>query len=214
MTAPANQPYVSERPVPKPRQRTKATPVPRSLIYEEWKGKPVYYKGYQEVLAGTKNIEEIMSCSDLQGVIVYLLNGFLYTHLNRKLYTVGTNESGLHMAKNDNLGNDLAIFEKAKVGKLKGKFFSVPPKVVIEVDIKADLESFLNEGNYLFQKSQKMIDFGTERVIWILTETRKVFVASHDQKEWIITDWDQDIVVLDNCVLNLKQLLDEEEIDY
>ena len=188
--------------------------MPRALIYEEWAGKPVYYKGYRDVLAGTKNIEEVRSCSDLQGVIVYLLNGFLYTHLNRKLYTVGTNESGLHMAKNDNLGNDLAIFEKAKVGKLKGKYFSVAPVVVIEVDIKADVENFLNADNYLIQKSQKMLDFGTERVIWILTETRKVFVAARDQKQWIITNWDQDITVMDGCILNIKQLLDEEEIDY
>lgn len=198
----------------KPRRTIKPAPVPRVLIYEEWAGKPVYYKGYRDVLAGTKNIEEIMSCSDLQGVIMYLLNGFLYTHLNRKLYTVGTNESGLHMAKNDNLGNDLAIFEKANVGKLKGKYFSVAPVVVIEVDIKADVESFLNADNYLIQKSQKMLDFGTERVIWILTETRKVFVAARDQKQWIITNWDQDITVMDGCTLTIKQLLDEEEIDY
>ncbi len=198
----------------KPRRTIKPAPVPRVLIYEEWAGKPVYYKGYRDVLAGTKNIEEIMSCSDLQGVIVYLIGLYIGNKLNRKQYLISTNESGLHMAKNENFGNDLAIFEKAKVGKLKSKYFSVAPVVVIEVDIKADIEAFLNEGSYLFQKSQKMLDFGTERVIWILTETRKVFVAARDQKQWIITDWDQDITVMDGCVLNIKQLLDEEEIDY
>lgn len=202
------------KPARKPRQTAKPATIPRALIYEEWSGKPIYYKGYRDVLAGTKTIEEVMSCSDLQGVIVYLLNAFLFNHLNRKRYIVGTNESGLHMAKNENLANDLAIYEKAKVGKLRGKYFSIPPKVVIEVDIKADLEDFSNESAYLFQKAKKILDFGTERVLWILTDLRKVFVAEQGQKQWFITDWDQDIVVLDNCVLNIKVLLDEEEIDY
>ncbi len=196
------------------RRTIKPAPVPNALIYEEWAGKPIYYKGYRDVLVGTKNIEEIMSCSDLQGVLVYLIGLYIGNKLDRKRYLISTNESGLHMAKNDNLGNDLAIFEKAKVGKLKGKYFSVAPAVVIEVDIKADLENFLNADNYLIQKSQKMLDFGTDRVIWILTETRKVFVASRNEKQWIITDWDQDIVVMDGCALNIKQLLDDEEIDY
>ncbi len=57
--------------------------VPAALIYELWDGKPVFYKGYRDVLAGKKTIEEVMrsaaqSCSDLQGVLVSILNGYLY----------------------------------------------------------------------------------------------------------------------------------------
>jgi hypothetical protein len=199
----------------KPRRAIKEPAIPQALVYEVWNGKPIYYKGYREVLAGRKTPQEIMSCSALQAIMVYVLNGFLFTNLNRKQYIVGTNESGLHMAVNDNLGNDIAIFDKAQVGKLKGKYFDVPPKVVIEVDIKADVSEFLNEDlEYIIAKSQKMLDFGTDKVVWILTSTRKVYVATRHEKQAIITDWDQDIPLLDGCVLNVMRLLDEEEISY
>ena len=56
----------------KPRRATTRS-IPPALIYERWKGKPIYYKGYRDVLAGTKTLEEVMSCSDLQGALVALL---------------------------------------------------------------------------------------------------------------------------------------------
>jgi Uma2 family endonuclease len=189
--------------------------VPKVLIYEVWNGKPIYYKGYRDVLAGRKTPQEVMACSDLQGAIVAVLMGFLFNAINRKKYLLATNESGLHLALNDNLGNDIAIFDKAQVGKLKGRFFEVPPKVVIEVDIKADLSNFLNEEtDYILAKSQKMLDFGVDKVVWILTSNRKIIVSTRNEKQAIITDWDDDILLLDGCVLNVKQLLDDEEIAY
>jgi Uma2 family endonuclease len=191
------------------------SPIPKVLIYEVWNGKPIYYKGYRDVLAGRKTPQEVMACSDLQGAIVAVLMGFLFNAINRKKYLLATNEIGLHLALNDNLGNDIAIFDKAQVGKLKGRFFEVPPKVVIEVDIKADLSNFLNEEtDYILAKSQKMLDFGVDKVVWILTSNRKIIVSTRNQKQAIITDWDDDILLLDGCVLNVKQLLDDEEIAY
>ena len=201
--------------VEKPRRVSVSTKkIPSALIYEEWNGVPVYRKGYKEVLAGKKTAEEIMSCSDLQGVLVSLLNIFLGISINRKKYLIATNEIGLHLAKNDNLANDLAIFEKEKLGKLKGKFFDVAPKVVIEVDIKADASSFHNEEvNYILQKSQKILDFGTEKVIWILTDSQKVFVIDKNETKWYVVNWSEDIPLLENCDLNLQQLLEEEQAE-
>lgn len=202
--------------VEKPRRVSVSTKkIPSALIYEEWNGVPVYRKGYKEVLTGKKTAEEIMSCSDLQGVLIALINGFLFGIINRKKYLIATNEIGIHLAKNDNLANDLAIFEKEKLGKLKGKFFDVAPKVVIEVDIKADASSFHNEEvNYILQKSQKILDFGTEKVIWILTDSQKVFVIDKNETKWYVVNWSEDIPLLENCVLNLQQLLEEEDIQY
>jgi len=200
----------------KRRRRVIATPdIPQSLVYEIWNGKPIYYKGYRDVLAGSKTPQEIMSCSDLQGAIVYIVGLYIGNNINRKKYLISSNESGLHLAVNDNLGNDIAIFDKAQVGKLKGKYFDVPPRVVIEVDIKADVSGFLNEElEYIIAKSQKMLDFGTDKVVWILTANRKIYVATRNEKQAIITDWDEDILLLDGCVLNVKRLLDDEEIAY
>lgn len=126
----------------KPRKQTRrisARNIPPALIYEMWQGKPIYYKGYRDVLAGKKSIEEVTFCSDLQGVLVSLINGYLGNHINRKKYLLATNGIGLQLARKDNLGNDLVIFEKERIGKLKGKYFDIPPKIVIEVDIRADV---------------------------------------------------------------------------
>ena len=189
--------------------------VPAALIYELWDGRPVYYKGYRDVLAGTKTIEEVMSCSDLQGVLVALLTIYLGNHINRKQYLLATNEVGLHLGINDNLGNDLAIYEKAAVGKLRGKFFDIAPKVVIEVDIKADLTDFDNVNDiYLIKKANKMLGFGVEKVLWIVTSLQRVYVIDRNNPTWYIVDWSEPIVVLDGCSLTIKQLLDEEEIEY
>lgn len=83
------------------------------------------------------------------------------------------------------------------------------------MDIKADLVDFLNEDtNYILDKSQKILDLGVDKVVWILTATRKIIVSTRNEKQAIITDWDDDILLLDGCVLNVKQLLDDEEIAY
>ncbi|WP_425290924.1 hypothetical protein [Spirosoma linguale] len=143
------------------KRRPSTRNIPSALIYEMWSGKPVYYRGYRDVLAGKKTIEEIMSCSDLQGVLVALLTIYLGGHINRKKYLLATNKIGLHLAVGDNLGNDIVIFEKEKVGKLQGKYFDIPPKIVIEVDIKADVSdcwtaiSFRNQRSLLPSVSRK-----------------------------------------------------------
>lgn len=189
--------------------------IPSALVYEMWQGKPVYYRGYKEVLAGKKTIEEIMSCSDLQGVLVSLLNGYLYGVINRKKYLLATNEIGIHLALNDNLGNDVVIFEKEKIGKLKGKYFDIPPKIVIEVDIKADVADIENGADgYVMQKAQKLLDFGVEKVLWIITGMQKIYIIDRNDPTWHIVDWSESIPVVDDCTLNVKQLLDEEEIAY
>ena len=200
---------------PRRTSRLSTRSIPPALIYEMWKGKPVYYRGYRDVLAGKKTIEEIMSCSDLQGVLVYLVGLYIGNTIDRKKYLISSNESGLHLAQNDNLGNDLVIFEKEKVGKLKGKYFDVAPKIVIEVDIKADVSDFEGKlDGYLIQKSQKLIEFGVEKVIWVITSAQKVYVIDRNDPTWYVVNWSEKINILDDCVLNIKQLLDDEEIDY
>ncbi len=200
---------------PRRTRRLLARSVPTALVYETWLGRPIYYRGYRDVLAGLKTNEEIMSCSDLQGVLVSLLNGYLYSIINRKKYLLATNEIGLHLALNDNLGSDLVLFEKERVGKLKGKYFDVPPKLVIEVDIKADVTDFENGADgYIMQKSQKLLDFGVEKVLWVITSMQRTYVIDRNDPTWHIVDWSETIHVLDDCTLNIKQLLDEEEIAY
>ncbi len=201
----------------KPHKKRQQIQIPlEKLVYETIDGIPYYYKGYKEVLAGKKSITEIMACSDLQGIIIALLNYYIGLQINRKKYLLATNESGLHLTKNDNLGVDLGIFEREKLGKLKGKFFEVAPKIAIEVDIKVEIDLAVfpsGEIDYLVDKANKMIEFGTEKVVWLATKSRKIFIAEKTG-DWRIVDWASDIHLLDDVKINIKQMLDEEEINY
>jgi Uma2 family endonuclease len=188
-----------------------AQQIPSYLIYETLNGRPLYRKGYKEVLAKRKTPGEIMGCSDLQAIIVSTLHAYLYNHINRKAYWVVTNEPGLHLKLGDNLSNDIALYEKEKV-TVKGKFFDVAPRVVVEVDIKVDLEAFpAMEQDYIYAKTQAMLNFGTERVIWITTQSRKVFVATQGEN-WLTLNWDATVPVLDTVTLNVAALLTEEGV--
>jgi Uma2 family endonuclease len=197
------------------KRRPKVRKIPSFLVYEELDGHALPYRGYLDVLSGNKKPEEIMGSSSLQSVIIYIVGLFIGNTINRKKYTIATNEAGLHIGIGDNLANDIAIFDKKTTPTLNDKYFDVPPKLVIEVDIKVDLSetTWNNELEYLLAKSQKMLDFGVESVIWITTKSKKIFVISAD-KNWYLTNFNENIPLLDGAVLNLGQLLEAEEIAY
>lgn len=196
------------------KRKPKIRRVPSYLIYEELDGQALPYRGYLDVLLGKKKVEEIMGSSSLQAVLVSILNWFVTSHINRKKYLVASNESGLHIDTGANLANDIAVYEKASVN-LNDKYFETPPKLVIEVDIKVDLgeTKWNHELEYVLAKSQRMLDFGVEKVIWISTQTKKIFVMSATER-WYLVNFNEDILLIENCTLNLAQLLQDEDIVY
>jgi Uma2 family endonuclease len=194
------------------KRKPKILKIPSYLVYEEMNGKPLLYKGFRDVLSKKKKIEEIMGSSSLQSIIVYIVGLFIGNNINRKQYFVGSNEAGLHIGTGDNLSNDIAIYDRAST-ILNDKYFDKAPKIVIELDIKIDLSEteWTNEWDYVIEKSQKMLDFGTEKVIWITTKSKKIFVSSQTER-WYMVNFNEDIPLLDNCTLNLANLLKEEDI--
>ncbi|MCP1385093.1 Uma2 family endonuclease [Runella salmonicolor] len=196
------------------KRRPKIRKIPAHLVYEELDGQALPYRGYLEVLSGKKTFEEIMGSSSLQAVLVSIINWFVNNNINRKKYLVASNESGLHVNSGSNLANDIAVFEKEKI-TLTDKYFDVAPKIVVEVDIKIALEGtgLTSDLEYMLNKSQKMLDFGVEKVIWITTQTKKIFVITPNAP-WYLVNYDENIPLLDDCVLNLAQLLRDEEIEY
>ncbi len=59
-----------------------------------------------------------------------------------------------------------------------------------------------------------MLDFGVEKVIWITTQTKKLFVITANAP-WYLVNYEENIHLMEDCTLNLTQLLrDEEIIDY
>ena len=54
-------------------------------------------------------------------------------------------------------------------------------------------------------KTQKLLDYGVEKVILIFTKSKSVVVA--DGQNWTTTSWENDIEILDGIVFNLAAIL-------
>ena len=186
--------------------------IPAYLIKEEMDGVPYYHKGFREVLAKKKTIEEIMGSSVLQVIILDAIKRYLYGVVSKD-YIIASNEAGLHLRKNDNVANDIAIYRKEDIKNFfSKKYFDVPPRLVIEVDIdvEADVEK-AQELQYVLNKTNKLLAFGVEKAIWMFSEDRKTIIAG-TQPDWVITNWNADIALMNGIVLNLENSLKENSI--
>ena len=195
---------------PKPVKRPPRN-VPSHLIYEIMDGKPIYYKGYLDVILNKKTFEEIMGASSLQSIIVSYLVGFISRFIDEDVYTLLTGESGLHVNHRNNLSNDIAIFETSVLtpSKINKKYADVPPKIAIEVDIDADVED-MTESGYIYKKTRKMLDFGTAKVFWVLTDPQVVIVATTEKIETF--SWNKDIELFDGQFFNIGKYLERKGI--
>jgi Uma2 family endonuclease len=183
--------------------------IPDELVYERYNGRPLYYQGFAEVVNGTKTLEEIMGQSDIQMVILSLINGFLAKNLDEARFVVGVNETGFHLGPKSNVSSDIVIYDKPTLQQypLRGKYLEIPPLVVIEVDIQGDTKNFgLTELDYYSLKTQNLLDFGVKEVIWFFSQTKQVFMAKPAQ-DWTISPWDKEIKILDQYALSLGKLL-------
>ncbi|WKN42905.1 Uma2 family endonuclease [Tunicatimonas pelagia] len=190
---------------------TEETPVkiPEPLVYEVLDGQPIPYQGFREVLAGNKKLEDITGSSGLRSfIITNVLVRFLMRNLPEEEYDILSNEAGLHLGKNNNLATDIGIYPIGALtpDKLTNQYLDIPPQVAIEVDTKVEFSQFNSPQDYLHQKTQALLDFGTERVVWISTASKKVMTATA-QEDWITHDWDKPVTLLPNVICPLAELL-------
>jgi hypothetical protein len=188
--------------------------IPSVLIHEIIDGKPLYRKGYREVLAKRKNIEDIMGSSSLQFFIIDYLLGILYPGIDRSKFIIATNEAGLHLDRRNNLAGDILIFDKdvLTIDKINKHYSSVPPKISIEIDLDIELEDF-TENSYISIKTKKLLEFGAEKVIWFLTESKNVMIAT-PHGDWQIRDWDQDVEIMGSIICNVGKYLKEKGSEF
>ncbi len=101
----------------------------------------------------------------------------------------------------------MLIFDNATlpIETLDEHYARVPPKIVIEVDVLAD-PTDMNADSYMFVKTQKLLDFGVEKVIWITTPAKKVTVATA-QEDWQTRDWNKEVEIMENIVFNIGEYL-------
>ena len=79
------------------------------------------------------------------------------------------------------------------------------------MDIDID-PSVMKDIEYMNLKTQKLLDFGVEKVIWILTNIKKVMVATPDAP-WIMVEWYHDVEILEGISFNIQAFLDKRGID-
>lgn len=181
--------------------------IPTSLIREIIDGKPYYYKGYREVLAGNINEEGVMGCSGLQTYILSYILGVLFDQINRAKYIIATNEPGLHIDRRNNLASDIMILDKdvLTIDRINLNYIQVPPTISIEVDTRVELED-IRESEYVTIKTLKLLEFGAEKVIWFFTESKKVMVATPGN--WTTFDWDHDVTIMPGADCNVGEFLE------
>lgn len=185
------------------RQKEPTVEIPDALIYEIIDGQPIHYKGYRDVVSGQKTFGEIMGSSTLQAHIVTYLIMLLGRNLDEEKFHVLASEAGMHLNDRNNLAGDVLIFDNTVLPyeALDVHYAQVPPKVAIEVDIFADPYDMATDA-YIFKKTQKLLDFGVEKVIWITTGAKKVTTATANV-DWQTADWNKDIEILEGITFNV-----------
>lgn len=195
-------------------QRKVPRKVPAYLIKEVLNGIPIYYKGYKAVLRKEKTLESIMGSSGLQVFILRYFSYLLIRQLDENQYYVFTGEGGMHLDVNNNLSGDVMIYEQSKlpISKIDTHYLNVPPKIDIEVDVSIDTTDF-TEQTYIHQKTDRLLSWGVEKVIWVLSASKKVIVAEQG-KDWLIVDWGKDIEIIDGVKFNISQYLEKSGVNF
>ena len=190
-----------------------ASTIDQLLVYEEMDGKPLYYRGYRDVLNNLKTVDDITGSSSLQAIIIRMLLKFLYAQIDGQGFEVYTNEAGLHLTKGNNLSSDIMIYpvEVIQSYQVDKHYFQIPPKVVVEIDIKVDLSDAAQEA-YVKKKTEKLFQFGVERVIWVFSASQQVIPAEPNQ-DWLIRDWHLPFVIVDNYSINIGEMLRKRGVD-
>ena len=191
----------------------KISKVPSYLVKEILDEIPVYYKGYKAVVRKEKTLADIRGASGLQIFIVRYLFRLLDRNLDENLFYVFRGEGGLHLDKGNNLSGDVLIFEKSTLtpNLIDTHYLNIPPLIDIEVDVEIDNSTF-SDFEYIQRKTKKLLDFGTQKVIWILTKTKIVIVAEPN-KDWLMVDWAKDVEVINNLNFNIQNYLIREGIN-
>lgn len=181
------------------------TEIPKYLIYEMYMGKPIYYRGYEEVLAGTKTLEQIMGDSTLQSWLKIRLGIVLSQHLESLGYEVFGGELGITFKKEGWRSADLAIYKYGM--ELTVKYAKISPQVAIEIDVQADTKSLGGEMKYVEEKTNQYLKHGTKKVIWIFTNAGAIMEAT-EQNNFQINSWDKDLEIMEGVSINIAQMIE------
>lgn len=190
--------------------------IPDYLVRETIDGIPFFYAGYREVLNKKKSLEDIMADSGLQSIIKAYLMKLFAQKLDWEIFQPVSGEVGNHLDHRSNLALDVAVYENSVLtpDKINLKYINVHPKIVVEIDVRVKLEDPTANvfDQYVLRKVKKLLAFGTERIIWIFTQSDTIIVAKPGNS-WEVFKLDQDVVLLEDVVMNIGEYLKSKGIE-
>ena len=185
--------------------------IPKSLIYEMYDGKPMYYKGYKDVMNLRERQKSNINFSQRLILVNTVLQN-LMRGLDYEKYFVGGNGVSLQISENTITTSNILVFEKHDLKQVvfDNKYFNIPPLVTIDFDFIAETVDFgLSEFDYYSMKTKSLLDFGVKEVFWFFSASKQVAIARPNQ-DWIIANWDKELVVLGEYKFSLEKLLEKE----
>ena len=60
----------------------------------------------------------------------------------------------------------------------------------------------------MIKKTDKVLVFDAEKVIWIFTKSKKVMIAT-EKAPWLTINWNKNFELIDNQTINIQELLDK-----
>ena len=153
-----------------------------------------------------------MAAGRLQTLIISTLQEHLWANHKHEGQKYLSNKVGIHVSTGINLSCDLVAFDKTALAATADDthYYTIPPKFVIEVDTNGDFSNKIFE-DYLFKKSQRLLTFGVEQVIWILTASKTVTVGSLDGT-FVTHGWERPIEIFKGQPIILETLFLENGI--
>lgn len=182
----------------------KTQEVPSYFIYEMDDGRPIYYKGYREVLETKDGVDNVSFQNNLQAWIKSEIS-FTIKALLRREYILTMGNLGLQIGKETVRVADIAIFQKANF-VLSNQYSANPPEIVIEIDTKAELDSIGAAIEYYQRKNRQLFEFGVKKIIWIFTEVQAVKVLDADGGDQEF-EWNHDVLVMEELNFNLQKIV-------
>lgn len=193
--------------------KIKGRKIPDNLIREVINGTAFYYPDFRAVLNKSKTLEEIMADSALQWTLKEGIGDKIKAQFDKKRFRFGRGEIGVHLGPRDNVGLDMAIFNRSELSKddIGTTYVEVAPLAVIEIDVQVEmLDKNINVfEDYVLPKIQRLMDFGTQRFIWIFSRSQRVLIAETG-KNWYFVSWSEDVEFFEGMVFNVAQILEEE----
>lgn len=185
--------------------------IPDYLICELLDGEPLYYKGYKDVLIGKSLFDDIKGSDSLRALLAWYFAKTVFEIIDDDKYSVLIGKAGVYLDRHNTVSNDIAIFDQSVLpgSSISKKYVDVPPKIAIEVDISIAI-SELTETGYIYKKTGKLLDFGVEKIIWVLTEAQVVMVATKERIETF--SWNKDIELMEGQKFNIGAYLTKKGI--